>query len=137
MKFLEIGLGCDMKYGPGASVALWKKVIPQAEIWEGEYDADCVEKAKEKGQLDGINVLTGDQGDVDVLDRWIEESGGGDFDVIIDDGGHQNCQIWTTFVKFWPLLKPGGLYFLEGTHLFLELEFEFECFLYLSLLLLC
>lgn len=24
MKFLEIGLGCDMNYGPGASVALWK-----------------------------------------------------------------------------------------------------------------
>ena len=24
-KFLEIGLGCDMNYGPGASVAVWKR----------------------------------------------------------------------------------------------------------------
>ena len=113
MKFFEIGLGCDMGYGPGASVALWKTLIPDAEIWEGEYDAACVEKALTTGSLDGINVLTGDQGDVNVLDDWIRQSGG-DFDVVIDDGGHQNCQIMTTFLKLWPLLRPGGLYFLEG-----------------------
>ena len=34
--------------------------------------------------------------------------------LMIDDGGHQNCQIMTTFLKLWPLLRPGGLYFLEG-----------------------
>jgi len=33
--------------------------------------------------------------------------------VIIDDGGHQNCQIWTSFLKLWPTVKPGGLYFIE------------------------
>ena len=36
-----------------------------------------------------------------------------DFDVIIDDGGHTNCQIWTSFQKLWPTVKPGGLYFIE------------------------
>jgi hypothetical protein len=46
------------------------------------------------------------------LDRWIKESGG-DFDVIIDDGGHANCQIWTSFLKLWPTLKSGGFYFIE------------------------
>ena len=64
MKMLEIGLGCDMNYEPGASVALWKKLFPQAELWEAEYDAKCVEQAK-------------------TLDEWLEKSGGG-FDVIID-----------------------------------------------------
>ncbi len=115
MKFFEIGLGCDSHYGVGASAQIWKILFPEAELWEGEWNADCVEKVKEEGSiLDGINVLTGDQGNVTVLDRWIEESGGGDFDVIIDDGGHQNCEVLTTFEKFWPLLRPGGLYFIEG-----------------------
>ena len=62
-----------------------------------------------------VNILVGDQGDPAVLDEWIETSGG-DFDIIIDDGGHSNCQIWTSFEKLWPTFKPGGLYFIEDTH---------------------
>ena len=79
MKFLEIGLGCDMRYGPGASVAVWRKLFPDADLWEAEYNAECVEKAKENGMLDGFATLTGDQMDVGVLDNWIKESGGADF----------------------------------------------------------
>jgi len=59
-----------------------------------------------------LNTLVGDQGNPEVLDGWIEESGG-EFDVIIDDGGHTNCQIWTSFQKLWPTVKRGGLYFIE------------------------
>uniref|UniRef100_A0A7S3L7I1 Methyltransferase domain-containing protein n=1 Tax=Amphora coffeiformis TaxID=265554 RepID=A0A7S3L7I1_9STRA len=113
MKMLEIGLGCDMGYGPGASVAVWKKLFPEAELWEAEFDGKCVEKAKANGMLEGLHVLVGDQGNPAVLDQWIEQSGGADFDVVIDDGGHQNCQIWTSFLKLWPHLKPNGLYFIE------------------------
>ena len=107
MKFLEIGLGCGMSYGPGALVALWKGLFPRAELWEAERNGDCVRNAKAKGKIEGFNVLVGDQMDVDTLDGWIATSGGG-FDVIIDDGGHQNCQIWTSFQKLWPDLLPGG-----------------------------
>ena len=53
---------------------------------------DNAEKLKE------INVLIGDQGNTKVLDEWIEKSGR-NFDVIIDDGGHKNCQIWSSFMK--------------------------------------
>ena len=104
---LEIGLGCNMGYGPGASVNLYRTLFPEAELWEAEYNAACVEMSKKKGQLKDIHILTGDQGDDDVLDRWVETSGG-NFDVVIDDGGHQNCQIWHSFLKLWPALKPGG-----------------------------
>lgn len=113
MTMLEIGLGCNMAYGPGASVELWKELFPRAELWEADYDRDCVEKAQMKGQLDGIHVIVGDQGDNEVLDRWIAETGGGHFDVVIDDGGHTNRQIKRSFDKFWPALNPGGLYFIE------------------------
>eukprot|EP00979_Chaetoceros_neogracilis_P014711 scaffold4826_cov274-Chaetoceros_neogracile.AAC.40 len=95
----EIGLGCDMLYGPGASVKLWKEFLPEADL-------------KEQGQLEGLNILVGDQGNPEVLDELIEKSGG-DFDVIIDDGGHTNCQIWTSLEKLWPTIKRGGSYFIE------------------------
>ena len=36
--------------------------------------------------------------------------------MVRDDGGHQQCQIWTTFVKLWPNLRAGGLYFIEDIH---------------------
>ena len=28
-------------------------------------------------------------------------------------GGHQNCQIWHSFQKLWPTIRPDGLYFIE------------------------
>ena len=115
MKMLEIGLGCNMDYGPGASVSLWKKLFPLAELWEAEYVADCVTRAKERHQLDGIHVLVGDQANKDTLDEWIQTSGG-NYDIVIDDGGHHNCQISNSFDKLWPQVKPGGLYFIEDMH---------------------
>ena len=60
-RMLEIGLGCNMDYGPGASVQIWRQLLPHAELWEAEYDAECVEKARAKGQLEGIKTVTGDQ----------------------------------------------------------------------------
>jgi hypothetical protein len=60
MKMLEIGLGCGMNYGPGASVALWKTLFENSvELWEAEYNKACVDASREKGQLAGINVVTG------------------------------------------------------------------------------
>ena len=99
----------------GASIKLWKKLFPHAELWEAEYNAQCVDHAKKRNQLDGINVLVGDQSDSSVLDQWVEQSGG-KFDAIIDDGGHTNCQISNTFDKLWPQLNPGGYYFIEDMH---------------------
>jgi hypothetical protein len=60
MKMLEIGLGCGMSYGPGASVALWKNFFEgSVELWEAEFNKVCVDTSKAKGQLSGINVVTG------------------------------------------------------------------------------
>ena len=112
LKMLEIGLGCNMSYGPGASAKIWDAFLsPNSEIWEAEVHAECVAQNKEK--LGRIKAVTGDQGDNAVLDRWLAETGG-NFDFIIDDGGHRNDQILTSFAKLWPALKPGGYYFIEG-----------------------
>ena len=111
-RVLEIGLGCNMDYGPGASVQIWRQLLPHAELWEAEYDDECVKKARAKGQLEGIKTVTGDQGDFAVLRRWSEEIGG-ELDVIIDDGGHKNSQIGHSFDVLWPLVRNGGVYVIE------------------------
>jgi len=63
----------------------------------------------------GVHVLVGDQADPPTLRRWARESGGG-FDVIVDDGGHTNRQLLTSFQSLWPQLLPGGRYFMEDLH---------------------
>jgi len=112
LKMFEIGLGCAMDYGAGASVGVWKKLFPHIELWEADVNEECVNKWKDKDSMKGINLLVGDQNNPETLDSWIEKSGG-KFDVIIDDGGHEQCQINTSFTKLWPELNPGGLYFVE------------------------
>jgi len=114
LKFLEIGLGCGMQYGPGASVKVWQEIFKgrNVDMWEAEFDAKCVKKASEEGKLEGFKTVTGDQADPAVLKRWIEETHG-EFDVIIDDGGHVSKQVLNSFVALWPELNPDGNYFIE------------------------
>ena len=33
--------------------------------------------------------------------------------VIVDDGGHRNYMILNAFWSLWPIVSPGGLYFIE------------------------
>ena len=112
VRMLEIGLGCNMGYGPGASVSVWQRLLPDAELWEAEFDAECVEAARAKGQLEGVRTLTGDQGDAATLEGW-KRALGGELDVIVDDGGHKNSQLGASFDALWPLVKLGGVYVLE------------------------
>ena len=112
-KFLEIGLGCHMSYGAGASVRIWAELMPQAERWEAEFDEVCVEHTRDK--LVGINVVTGDQGNRTTLAGWIAKTGGS-FDMIVDDGGHYNHQLMMSYTMLWPHLNPGGIYVMEDVH---------------------
>jgi hypothetical protein len=111
-KLFEIGLGCEMTLGVGASVLLWKTLFPNVSLWEAEYDAKCVEKLQSEGIVVGFNIVTGDQTSRATLQDWVATSGG-QFDAVIDDGGHTNGQIRTSFEGLWPHVKPGGLYFME------------------------
>lgn len=125
IKFLEIGLGCNMGYKGGAiaSTQLWKSFLTeQDEHWEAEYDAECVKMLQDRGKLKDVRVVTGDQGNATVLQSWIQQTGG-QFDIIIDDGGHRNDHIYASFMNLWPQLKPGGLYFIEDLQVSRHPEF--------------
>lgn len=107
---LEIGLGCDMNYGPGASYALWLEYLPNVDLYFIEYDGDCV--AKWTQAFPDATVFVGDQADAAFLQTVIDESGG-DFDIIVDDGGHHMDQLRISYDTLIDALKPGGYYFLE------------------------
>ena len=118
VKFLEIGLGCDMKYGPGESLKVWKKYFEclgdNFELHFMEYDAKCA--TKWQGQFPNIPFHIGDQANTTDLERMLTKSGG-EFDVIVDDGGHTMAQQIISIEFLLPkALKPGGLYFLEDMH---------------------
>ena len=116
IKMLEIGLGCDMNDGPGASVLLWRSLLPLAELWEADVNGRCVEEYRARLEPLGIRTLVGSQRDPGTLAEWMHTSGGR-FDVIIDDGSHTNVDITTTFDHLWPHVAPGGLYFVEDLQL--------------------
>jgi hypothetical protein len=115
VKFLEIGLGCvdggrtEGYAGLFSGLTIWKEIfdVTSDELWIGEYDKVCVDNVRNNSDyLKNINVVTGDQGDVDTLERWIVETGGS-FDIVVDDGAHLNTRIYNSFVHLWPQVKPG------------------------------
>ncbi|KAI6819844.1 PLP-dependent transferase [Hortaea werneckii] len=110
LKLLEIGLGCDMSYGPGASYYTWLEYLPNVDLYYIEYDAACA--AKWAANTTAATIFSGDQANVEFLQRFMREAGT-DFDVIIDDGGHQMNQQITSLQYLWQAVKPGGIYFCE------------------------
>lgn len=110
LKFLEIGLGCDMLYGPGKSYAMWLEYFPNVDLHFIEYDAECVEKWKMHAPE--ATIYSGDQAD-EVFLREVIAKSGGDFDYIVDDGGHTMEQNRISFEVLMPHVKTGGMYFIE------------------------
>ena len=126
VKLMEIGLGCSgdfpggmrylgSAYTAGRSVEMWKKYLSRVELWMAEADRACAEGLKK--DLDrGYEILIGDQSDKATLQQWVEQTGG-EFDFIVDDGGHETSMIMSSFdVLFHSALKPGGTYFVEDLH---------------------
>ncbi|KAI1839513.1 hypothetical protein JX266_014276 [Neoarthrinium moseri] len=111
VKMLEIGLGCDMSYGPGASYYAWLRYFPHVEIYYIEYDSRCDRNWADK--TTGATFYFSDQGDTAVLQEFIDEIGG-DFDIIIEHNGHFTNQQIVSFEVLWPVIKPGGIYFVEN-----------------------
>lgn len=110
IKMLEIGLGCDMNYGPGASYYTWLEYFPNVDLYYIEYDAECA--ALWANKTSRATVFTGDQADVAFLNTFLDKTGG-NFDIIIDDGGHTMNQQRVSLKHLWSSVKPGGIYFIE------------------------
>ena len=110
-------MGCVTPWGRASSAQLWYQLIKDdGEIWAAEYSKSCVDDVIARNVVPRLKTMVGDQADPAVVNSWLEKSGG-NFDVIIDDGGHTNLQIITTFNILWyKALAPNGLYFIEDIH---------------------
>lgn len=110
VKMLEIGLGCNMGYGPGHSAPLWKKYFRSVDLSIMEFDVECANKWSQKNP--DVKMYLGDQADKDILEALVKKSGG-DFDLIVDDGGHTMRQQIGSFEGLWKAIRPGGVYCIE------------------------
>lgn len=107
IKFLEIGVG------GGESIRAWLEYFPNAKI----FGLDFVQHTNpwntpRSGVHERYTFVHGDQTD-EVMWKCLAADYGGDWDVVMDDGGHHNDQVIISFNALWPALKSRGLYCVE------------------------
>lgn len=102
-KIFEIGIS------EGASLVLWEKYFPMATI----HGIDILDKSVLESKR--IKTFIADQADRSQLAAFIDKFGG-DFDFILDDGGHTMPQQQISFGFLFPYVKPGGYYIIEDLH---------------------
>lgn len=104
-KILEIGIA------GGASLRMWREYFPHATVFGIDHNEAYVNAVNPPM----IQTCFGEATDPRYWKRF-EDCWGKDFDLIIDDGGHYTDQIVKGFDGAWPLLRSGGLYFIEDLH---------------------
>lgn len=108
IRVLEIGVG---GYGEedrgGESLATWRDYFPLARI----VGLDIQKKVLDLGPR--VRIVQGSQVDAGFLAQVVAEEG--PFDLIIDDGSHQNDHVIESFKLLFPTLAPGGIYAVEDT----------------------
>jgi hypothetical protein len=112
MRVLEIGL-----YN-GGSFRMWRDYLPNATLHGIDIDQRTLAYQDE---VANSQVRLVDQGDPRALAAFLAELGG-NYDFILDDGGHTMEQQIVSFEILWPSLMPGGIYAIEdlGTSYFLD-----------------
>jgi SAM-dependent methyltransferase len=101
-KFLEIGVL------NGGSLKMWEEYFPKAKI----YGIDIKKKSRFNSKR--ITTIQADQSDRLHLYRIGKEFG--NFDVILDDGGHYMSQQQISFAILFKFLKSNGIYIIEDLH---------------------
>ncbi len=91
------------------SIKMWHEYFPRGNIY-GVDISDC-----SRFQTDRFHFYQADCGDAERLGTIAKQlsDSGTKFDVIIDDGSHASYHQQMTFLKFFSLVKPGGLYIIE------------------------
>lgn len=103
IRIFEIGIES------GGSLLMWQEYFPRAKI----YGVDI----NESSRFENARVMTcvADQAKRDQLQKCLDKFGG-QFDIIIDDGGHSMEQQQVSLGFLFPYVRPGGFYSLEDIH---------------------
>jgi predicted O-methyltransferase YrrM len=102
-KILEIGVA------GGASLRMFQAYFPNAVI----YGIDILDSSHLDSRT--IKTFVADQAEKKQLLDFIGTHGG-NFDLILDDGGHTMRQQQVSFGFLFKYLKPGGIYIIEDVH---------------------
>ena len=100
LKILEIGIK------EGASLRMWKDYFINSDIYGIDID---------KKDVHGCITFKGDQENENDLQRFIDLYGG-NFDIIIDDGGHTTSQQRASYNFLSKHINKGGYYIIEDLH---------------------
>lgn len=104
IKFLEIGIY------KGASVKLWEEYFKNADLHFMDITFQYAEYYSARSHYHLCN-----QESIPELEKFIQEAGG-EFDIILDDGGHTMSMQITSLTKLFPHVKSGGMYIIEDLH---------------------
>ena len=106
INLLEIGIQ------NGGSLDTWAKYFNNAACFIG---CDIDEKCRNlKFDDERIHVVVGNANEQSSFDQIKNICS--QFDIVIDDGSHKSIDILTSFLSYFPLLKPGGLFVIEDCH---------------------
>jgi hypothetical protein len=89
----------------GSSLKMWRDYFPLANI----AALDFFDKSPHAA--DRIAIFQCDQSGPGILHCMNEQCG--PFDIILDDGSHENAHVIRSFEVLFPLLRLGGLYVIE------------------------
>jgi hypothetical protein len=98
MRMLEIGL-----YN-GGSFRMWRDYLPNTVLHGIDIDARTLAYQDE---VPNSQVRLVDQGSAAALEGFVAELGG-NYDFVLDDGGHTMVQQIVSFEVLWPQVMPGG-----------------------------
>lgn len=104
--FLEIGVQ------NGGSLDIWSRYFPNANTLTGcDINPRCNLLKYDDPR---VKIIIGNANEAETFREINNRSSA--FDIIVDDGSHKSHDVLTTFLSYFPRLKPGGLFLIEDMH---------------------
>lgn len=103
--FVEVGV-----MGGGSLEAFKKFFAPTSRVIGVDLNPELEQHFTDLGW----EFVVGDAGDSRFWKNFYREVG--EIDILLDDGGHTNHQVWTTFRSALPQVRDGGCVVVEDTH---------------------
>ncbi len=113
ISLLEIGVQ------NGGSLEVWSSYFARGEVFIGcDIDPKCGQLQYEDPR---IKVIVSDANKMEGLQaiKAIKSQ----LDIVIDDGSHRSMDVLSSFINYFPFLKPGGIYVIEDTHTLYQMVF--------------
>ena len=106
ISMLEIGVQ------NGGSLETWSAFFTAAQVFVGcDIDPKCAELRYDDAR---VKIVVGDANTNQAYQKILLESQS--FDIVIDDGSHVSNDVISSFINYFPHVKPGGVYVIEDTH---------------------